>query len=244
MTSLRDVSPILVLAPIPRCGSTLVQRVLNTHPEVTIWGEQGGALTHALHMMQRYEFQLNVGGDRQRETWLGNGRPDQWMSSMNPATSTLIAGFRDLFLGIYARYAQHTMTWGFKEIRYGREEIEFWHILFPMTKYVMIVRDPVEAILSHRRTPWEQDQNFVAAGWERPSIQQLARDWSDRVTFFKIWAAQDPAHRFLVPYEEINRIQPVRILRLFRELGLDMRPEKVHAVQSLDLGGGRDLKRS
>src|SRR5438874_131876 len=41
-------TPILVLGTGNRCGSTLIQRLLSSHPDVLIWGEHGGQLSQLL----------------------------------------------------------------------------------------------------------------------------------------------------------------------------------------------------
>src|SRR5215468_7019722 len=41
-------APIFILATGHRCGSTLIQRLLNSHRDILIWGEQRGHLNQFL----------------------------------------------------------------------------------------------------------------------------------------------------------------------------------------------------
>src|ERR1041385_4274275 len=44
--------PIFLLASGHRCGSTLVQRLLNSHPDILIWGEQNDYLNSFVWLFQ------------------------------------------------------------------------------------------------------------------------------------------------------------------------------------------------
>ena len=54
--------PLLVLAAGQRCGSTLVQRLLCSHPRVRVWGEHVGQLRQVLTARQRLNLWSEANG--------------------------------------------------------------------------------------------------------------------------------------------------------------------------------------
>src|SRR5437588_10924263 len=76
-------SPILVFASGQRCGSTLVQRLLTSHPEVMIWGEHGGHLRQ-LFAMTEVMRAWDAGEGEHGRAAFEHGGPQSWMASVLP----------------------------------------------------------------------------------------------------------------------------------------------------------------
>src|SRR5882724_2553786 len=68
-----DTVPLLVLAAGQRCGSTLVQRLLCSHPRVRIWGEHVGQLRPLLSAGQRLRRWTETNGMAGRNELAASG---------------------------------------------------------------------------------------------------------------------------------------------------------------------------
>src|SRR5919206_3702635 len=78
-----DEAPILVLGSGQRCGSTLVQRLLTSHPDIMIWGEHGGHLRDLLAMtdvLVRWDEYVSAPA---REAFERGGH-SSWMANLLP----------------------------------------------------------------------------------------------------------------------------------------------------------------
>ncbi len=138
-----------------RCGSTLLQSILNTNPDFLIWGEHNGFLRQvaaayfeAAH--PRFPDREPL-GETKRVNRLRDAR--RW-----PAWDNLRdeAGFRESFRNFvrsfFADPTNQASRWGFKEIRYPRDsEDRTWQFLFdcfPEARLVVSVREPRATIFS------------------------------------------------------------------------------------------------
>jgi Sulfotransferase family len=150
--------PVLLVGS-GRCGSTLLQSVLNTNPDFLIWGEHNGFLRQiaaayydAAH--QRFPDQSGMnGGERIKK--LRDSR--RW-----PAWDNLCGAeeFREQFRGFirsfFADPTGRAGRWGFKEIRYGQtaddRTLQLMFDCFSETRLVILVREPegtIFSVLSH-----------------------------------------------------------------------------------------------
>ena len=114
--------PIFVLGAGWRTGSTLLQRLLCTHPDVIIWGENRGLMAHLEAAMGVIEGlqPLSEIHHQHREAEGANA----WIAVLNPALTDFEDGIRQLLLRYYAEPAHQSGSsrWGFKEVRYGLED--------------------------------------------------------------------------------------------------------------------------
>ncbi|MFY9919726.1 MAG: sulfotransferase, partial [Mycobacterium sp.] len=68
-----DTAPLLVLGAGQRCGSTLVQRLLCSHPRVRIWGEHVGQLRQVLAATARLRLWSETNGMAGRKELADSG---------------------------------------------------------------------------------------------------------------------------------------------------------------------------
>jgi hypothetical protein len=187
-----SMSKLLCVASIGRSGTTFLQRLLNTHPEVLVFGEHNGFLTGireaydaltAQHVIER------VGMSRSQVerilraepvTMSSNGWSIEWTNAMHiEAAAPLFARLiQDLIYPPQVRSPTHRY-WGFKEIRYRAEDLVFLAKVFPDARFLMLVRDPIAVYRSQCRLGWAQERDARAAadafhGW----FSALARSWS------------------------------------------------------------------
>ncbi len=111
--------PIFVFSAGWRTGSTLVQRILCSHPDIHIWGENHGVVGL---LQQAYE---EIAGLRslaaQHTTEFEKHGSNGWLAMMNPPPSCFCDGIRAL-LELYLRQPALQLgaaRWGFKEVRHG-----------------------------------------------------------------------------------------------------------------------------
>ena len=130
-----------------RSGSTLLQRLLNVHPELTIWGEHGGFLkglldSYAVTLHEANRDNLIDGYDH-RASVIGElvekDKFKPWVSPFRPVD--LQDRLRTLMVELFTEGLTPDIRWGFKEIRYSKSEIAPLMELFPNAHLVILARD-------------------------------------------------------------------------------------------------------
>ena len=153
-------SPVFLFSASWRTGSTLVQRLLNTTPELIIWGEP------QMLIFVRRAFEAASRGFESVE-WArdkAKGQPlhDLWVPTIRPAADNVLPAFRKLFEHLYAKPSleQGYRRWGFKEVR--REAVDnaiMLKTLYPQAKFVFLYRHPFDTYASLKRTDFHRTFN-------------------------------------------------------------------------------------
>lgn len=148
-------APVFVFGCAWRCGSTLLQRYLNSTGEVFVWGENMGLVTSLAAAFDGVASwaslsaeQAAAHGDRGNSAWIANLNP--------PLRDAITATVREA-LGAY--YAPATLErgvrrWGFKEVRYGALEADLLLRAFPDARVIFLVRDPAGVLDSMASASW------------------------------------------------------------------------------------------
>ena len=165
-------SPILVLGSGQRTGSTLVQRLLTSHPEILIWGEHGGHLRDLIAMtdvLRRWDEGL---AEPAREAF-EEGSHQSWMANVLPGPEAVREAARAWLLTFFGAPAAERgrPRWGFKEVRFGLAEAEALRDLFPALTAIHITRDPRDVLVS--LDSWERGRDW----WTREFTQIAVNDW-------------------------------------------------------------------
>src|SRR5438067_1533618 len=173
MTSDPAEAPILVLASGQRCGSTLVQRLLTSHPGVLIWGEHGGHLRDLLKMtdiLRQWDAGVSAPG---REAFEAGGY-QSWMANVLPGPEPVRDAARAWLLTFFGEPAAQRgrPRWGFKEVRFGMPEAWEFRKLFPKTVVIHVTRDPRDVLVS--LDWWERGRGDA---WTREYTEIAMRDW-------------------------------------------------------------------
>ncbi|MGH3801945.1 MAG: sulfotransferase family protein [Pseudonocardiaceae bacterium] len=203
----------MIFASGPRCGSTLLQRLLCSHPHVLIWGEQGGALKHLFAFMDQFEGWDESWGDKARKELAMVGY-DGFIANLMPPLSRLREGTRSLILQLFAEPAAELgrPRWGFKEIRYGRAECVAILSFFPGTKIVHLTRDPRDVLIS--LDWWER-----SSSWSRSDTRSAMQTWAD-INESLIGAPLPSCHT--IRFEDLTADPAAGIARIARWFDLDV----------------------
>ncbi len=146
----RAERPIFIFASGERCGSTLIQRLLCTHPDIFIWGEQHGALTYL------WSFYLTATEHALQNEKVGElfveGGTAKFIANLSPGISAIKNATRAAIRTLYGGFADR---WGCKEVRCGVDVAGLIAELFPKSKIVFLVRHVSACLASLMR--WEYD---------------------------------------------------------------------------------------
>jgi hypothetical protein len=219
--------PVFV-ASMGRSGSTLLQRLLNVHPQLTIWGEHGGFLKgiseayRLIGVEPSHREQLEA-GYAHRDTVIGGlDEHDKFRPWVSPFTSdTLVARLREFVVDTFTEELPQDIRWGFKEIRYSGAEMRGLMQLFPAAHLVILARD----------VPGYAKSRFFAFGYTdfdlqseegvevaTSKIDRMVDGWMKRYTGLLDLASEEPHRTSVVAYSDLVAGND-RISRLFTELG-------------------------
>lgn len=185
----------------PRSGTTWLQRVLSTHPDVLVLPSETHLFSYGLSTL-RDRTQSAVVGGPSTATWFMP--PEEFADAARQ--------FADAALGSYVR---RTRPDALRVVE--RSPTHVWHLgliadVYPDAWVLHIVRDGRDVVRSQ-----------VSQTWGAAEIPQAAAEWAGAVRAAR--AASPRLHRYLeVRYEELLA-DPSGIAPLFAHLGLDASPE-------------------
>lgn len=200
-----DECPIFLLATGWRSGSTLLQRILSTDPNVLLWGEPLGDMallpgitTMIAGLCESPELQERCSPDNPAFASLATS----WIATLYPPGGNFRKGLRALvtsWMGNAARQRGFT-RWGFKEVRLGAADAILLHWLYPKAKFVLLTRNPYDCYLSLSDSGWHNLYH------RRPDIRidsaaGLARHWNRLALSWAELPPEFPAFR--IKYEDM-----------------------------------------
>jgi len=206
-------SPIFLLGS-GRCGSTLLQRALNAHPDIVLYGEHEGFLAPLANSYQKLtqtkDIQRWVYGEDAvpAETIFGEIRDKEvdicWIN--NFTREDVFSQYRHLVLSLLAKDLDlEKVHWGFKEIRYheGQHVISFLLELFPDARFVFMFRNPADTIASGM-TAWEDPELFMH---EEQALREVVwnrfKRWSSKSLYLLNEEAGIGENCYIVRYEDL-----------------------------------------
>jgi hypothetical protein len=213
LSSALSVDRPVVLVGSGRCGSTLLQSILNTNPEFLIWGEHNGFLRQiaaayygALHPRFPDRSELTPA---QRIKKLRN--PRHWPAWDNLSGETeFLNHFRVLLRSLFADPTGQATRWGFKEIRYGRDlkdyALRLMFECFPETRLIVLIREPeptIFSMLSHWAFAGRREGNLDLDELDQ-QILTAAHSWTVQYRELHSLARMHALNSFLVRYEDLG----------------------------------------
>lgn len=188
-----EPKPVFVLSSSWRSGSTLLQRFITATGEVLVWGETGGALNAIADALAGWEqitadsarrFAGGTGGKGEAayHTFAATpraGHADLWIANLSPPYADVVAGVRGMFDALYASRAQKFgySRWGIKETRCDLDTARRLQMLYPQARFLFLVRNPLDVILSIKRRNWmgrragHATLKYFAEHWRTRSMQ-------------------------------------------------------------------------
>jgi hypothetical protein len=161
-------SPVFILASGVRCGSTLLQRFLCSHPDVMIWGDPGGLPDNLRHALDAF---TNRRGEEELGRFLDRGA-DSWIAYMRPDASTVVAAARSFLLELFETPAMALgrPTWGFKDVASDVDAALFLQSIFPGARFIHLTRSLRACVASQL--------SWVEAGvWSREQLLASIQTW-------------------------------------------------------------------
>jgi hypothetical protein len=214
--------PIFLLGT-GRCGSTLLQKILNSVENAMIYGEHGGFLKQVAaayflnfedKMIEKYIMSQNVAGKDPISVFETLKNPQLWSAWTNWYNQeTVKSNFRDFIESFFNPSSlEQKVHWGFKEIRYGLDDRvpEMLTDLYPDGRFVFIVRHPVDVIASK------------ISARASDGIEADAHTWVAQNTYFLHFSRENSEKSKIVHYEELINNNSKELSQLFRWLGFSL----------------------
>jgi hypothetical protein len=223
--------PIFLLGT-GRCGSTLLQKILNSVDNVVIYGEHGGFLKDVARayflnfedkMIEKYIMSQNAAGKDPIAVSETLKNPQLWSAWTNWYNGdTVKDNFRDFIESFFNPVSlKRKVHWGFKEIRYGLDDRvpEMLAELYPEGRFVFIVRHPVDFIAS----------KISARASE--GIEDDAHTWVAQNTYFLNFLRENKETSIIVSYEELISNNSKQLDQLFHWLGFSLSDEQSSVIE-------------
>jgi hypothetical protein len=157
-----------------RGGTTFVQRLLNCHEDVMIWGENSGLLAKMRRIQHDLEQQLRkVDATEYAEFSSFTDTFDPWTS---PVDGDDVIRKMGCFLESLYRTDVRCRVWGFKEIRHcNRPDVAFLKRVLPKARLVLLLRDPGDLLMSDFRSAWSPARKMREADYVKEFTERYIR---------------------------------------------------------------------
>lgn len=193
--------PVFLLG-FHRGGTTFVQRLLNCHGQVTIFGENRAMLSRLRLMHRAWALQARRLDAASYSRFAGFAETfEPWASPVDgDVLLTQMAAFVE---SLYTVDPVSTV-WGFKEIRHGnRPDIAFLRRLFPEAGLILLIREPRELLRSELYVAWSPARSvrlnryverFVGSYFRTiDAFTDAAKRWPDKAWIYSYEALRDGA---------------------------------------------------
>lgn len=238
----KNVTPLFVLGS-GRSGTTLLQRILNSHKEICVWGEHDGFLVHIAYAYYKFfdkRFYNNVIAPNRRGVDINAHvdkikNPSHWPAWENWLTEDDVRKhFRNFLESFFNPAGVDASFCGFKEISYGAQDrvLDLLKDIFPDAKFIFIVRNPRDTILSQIRMFHDGDKK---------NFDKMARFWVLQNEEYLRFNTENPNNSLLIKYEDLVFDNDTVLNKLFSFLGLECSPQQSEMI-FFNEGRGADPK--
>lgn len=181
------LSPLFVISPSTRCGSTFLQRTLNSSREILVYGENPFLIESLPNLFAAILY--NFSGERAaiktatREQVIQDGW-DGWYPDLSPEPgSFLLMNLRQvteqfLYYDEDARRLGYT-NWGMKYPLVDAAGMAVIAHVLPKARFLILSRHVADALASARA------RKFVT---DRASAETFVRQWNANMVWLKAWS--------------------------------------------------------
>lgn len=160
----------------------MLQRLVNTSPDIVMWGEHYGILSSLRAMIETADASREqfAKGFSHREYLFGdlNDVPDL-SEHINPFDRDgLLEHVRRFTVELFTTELAPSMHWGFKEVRYHEPDLRFQRTLFPDARVVVLVRHPRDQVSSFVRAPWRRRPDLRVSAGRDELVRQVGNAYS------------------------------------------------------------------
>lgn len=189
---------LIISASSRRSGSTWVQRIVHNATNIFVWGESFPLVELLTSLYGNFKIDAPVRFQETKSFLASDQDPTAWIANINPPFSNLKNAVSSLFSEYYdASLHPH---YGWKEVHYGRREIDFLRELFPELRIVLLVRNPVDVIMSLIGL------NAIGRWEDTLSVPMVCEYWSARTRDYLL--LKDLPNILFLRYEDIHsRVQ-------------------------------------
>lgn len=203
-------SPVFLLGCSWRCGSTLLQRYINSTQRVFLWGEHAGLLASVPSAFVELKHLTSL-ASRQLELMQSRGT-NAWVANITPSLDKyLIPALRSFLADLYESptVASGIHRWGFKEVRYDAEMAALLLLLFPNARIVFLLRHPSAVLASNAVNDW-----YCSIGGAAGVVKQ----WMRSCASFQL---MDDKRLLVVKYEDLIADEVTTTKALSQHLGIE-----------------------
>lgn len=222
---------LIISAATHRSGSTMLQRIFNARDKTLIWGENGGCL---IDFCRIYNHTKRFASFKHRKAYFSNGEnPNKWIACMTPPKNVvdqaMIETVRTFHESLYVNNysGQHDFI-GYKEVRYGEQELYLLRKCYPDCHIILLVRNPFDVWKSVSAKDWKDMHEMYG------SLKGFTKLWNGRATAYLNISQSDP-NVHLLKYEDIDAQAP-KTMKLIKQLG-HLTDEDIQGVLANKISG-------
>jgi hypothetical protein len=224
--------PIFILGT-GRCGSTLLQKIINSVDDAMIYGEHGGFLKDIAkayfinlenEKIEKYIMSRNTSGEDLEAVFETLKNPRLWTAWTNWYNREAVKNnFRDFIESFFNPDSlEQKVHWGFKEIRYGPDDrvIEMLSGLYPRARFLFIVRHPVDVVASKISVRMSE------------GIETDAHNWATQNAFFMNFCRESSERSTIVRYEDLINKEGRQLKLLSDWLGFSLSDKQSNMIET------------
>lgn len=185
-------APVFIVSYTGRGGSTLIQRILSSSPEMSIWGEDHGSLQAIFDFsMRMFEVNKDPVVHSAREHYMNYGYKG-WIANTPPQKVKPLEFNRKQIENFF--HTDDKPVWGIKVINWNSREVTRMHSLFPEATFIFLHRNLSDV---------EESYNKRKGWWKPGTFKQWTLNHKRLTEMCK--AIPDNMHMINIDFDEVKK---------------------------------------